>query len=148
MSAVLKKKQCWNCETHVTLSQENCPACGVYLSPSIGGNDQNYNILIPPYRSQLQEDSSHVTKSPYSQSSKDEDTVQEAVPSANIKLVVITILFLFLGSIFLLFSALLFMFSQNGTLVLRWNAEYWHIYLLIAFPLLFFGWKALCRIPT
>ena len=30
-----KKKLCWSCEGRVAKEAENCPYCGVYLSPNM-----------------------------------------------------------------------------------------------------------------
>lgn len=152
MSGPLKKKLCWNCETRVTLQQENCTFCGVYLSPSEDYEKENDHILIPPYRVQNYEDNSEVPGAPYHHGDSDEEgddalKLSAADENASMKLVTVTIVFLFLGSIFLLFSAFMLIFSQNGMLTMRWSTDYWYIYLSLAFPLLFLGWKGLNRIP-
>jgi len=151
MSESPKKKLCWNCETRVTISQENCTFCGVYLSPT--SEHDNENILRPPYRIQSRDDKFEIPGSPYNQSELDEEVNDASEASVNknetlsIKLVMMTIVFLFLGSIFLLFSTLMLVFSQNGMLILKWSTDYWYIYLSLAVPLLFLGWKGLSRIP-
>lgn len=44
------------------------------------------------------------------------------------------------GSIFAFFGLMLLLFSQDGSLSLTWNANYWYLYLLAASPLLYYGW--------
>ncbi len=137
MRTALKIKQCWNCETNVSLSQENCVSCGVYLSPSSNESENNYNILIPPYPQNNDEELEIINKI------EDREESEKKAQDPALKLVIATLLFLFAGSIFLLFTAFMLIFAQNGTLVLSLNADYWYIYLALSMPLLFLGWKGL-----
>jgi hypothetical protein len=150
MSGTSKKKLCWNCETRVTLQQENCSFCGVYLSPS-SDFENDYNILTPPYRNQNDDDKSDSFESPYNPQDDNKEESSEFLNEMNdqvsVKLMMFTMIFLFLGSTFLLFSALMLIFSQNGVLTLSLSADYWYIYLGFAVPLLFLGWKGLTAIP-
>lgn len=54
------------------------------------------------------------------------------------------------GSMLFLFGVMLFLFSQQGTFTLRWNANFWFIYMAISIPLLIVGWRFLNKIdePT
>lgn len=140
MSANFNKKVCWNCETIVDLTQENCQSCSVYLSPtSLDDHQNNYNILIPPYN--VKEDEESNLEEPIFNSKECKPEIKS--DPSNIKFVLATMGLLFLGSIFILFSSLLFIFSQNGTLTMQWDANYWYVYLGFAFPLLFLGWRGL-----
>ena len=49
------------------------------------------------------------------------------------------------GSFFLFFGMILLFFSNDGTLSLEWNAHYWFFYLLLAAPLIYYGWRTLNR---
>src|ERR1700722_8685985 len=48
MSQKLKKKLCWNCDGSAALEVENCPYCGVYLSPLGAGGEEKEGIFAPP----------------------------------------------------------------------------------------------------
>lgn len=50
MSGEAKKKLCWNCEGLVALHLENCPYCGVYLSPTETAT-QSMSSFDPPFPS-------------------------------------------------------------------------------------------------
>ena len=50
------------------------------------------------------------------------------------------------GSVFFLFSTAMALFSQHGVFILRWDGSLWYIYMAIAFPLIFFGWKYLSKL--
>jgi hypothetical protein len=148
MSGTSKKKLCWNCETRVTLQQENCSFCGVYLSPSLD-LENDYNILTAPYSNTNDDDKSNSFETPYSTNDEVGETSEicEISSDGHIKLMLFTIIFLFLGSILLLFSAVTFIFSQNGVLTLSWSADYWYLYLVFSVPCVFLGWKGLTAIP-
>jgi len=59
---------------------------------------------------------------------------------------VIATTFLLSGSVFFLFGLALMLFSHDGLLVLEWDANFWFIYLAAAFPMLFFGLRALSKL--
>ena len=148
MSVTIKTKICWNCETIVTPYDENCSFCGVYLSPSTDDDKEDlYNILTPPYRmvkSQEDTENEDVNLTSFNEEASNSESLDH-LPISN-KLVITTIVFLILGSIFLLFAAMMLVFSQDGFLTMRWNADYWYVYLSLALPFLFIGWKCLHKI--
>lgn len=134
MSALPKKKLCWNCEGSVALQEEDCPYCGVYLNavPSMGG------ISLP-----------HQIEERVASFSKGEEEEEEAEgASEGSGAVLLPLLFLLCGSSLLLFGALLWLFSVDGMLTLRWNARWAPLYLAVAFPLFLFGWKALYQLEA
>jgi hypothetical protein len=146
MSAIPKRKLCWKCEGGVSLTEENCPFCGVYLSPS---NPNENSWLKPPYR--LVEEEQAVPPSPFTNSAPSK-IEKEVIPSPeneathDVQNVVITLVLLITGSIFLLFGLILWLFSDNGVFTLHWNSQYWFIYLAIAVPMLLLGWRTLQKI--
>jgi hypothetical protein len=52
MSAVPKKKLCWNCEGNVSREIDNCPYCGVYLHAAELEENSSWN---PSYHSKKEE---------------------------------------------------------------------------------------------
>lgn len=150
MSKNAKKKMCWSCEGRVDKTAENCPYCGVYLSPNIPETPKN--ALGAPYTSQVQANAK-APAAPYQpKKSQEEEALEEstekdsAIAAGNIsdlKTVLLPLVLLLAGTIFLLFGAVLYLFSQNGVFTLRWNGDNWIYYLVLAIPMLFFGWRAL-----
>ncbi len=146
MTATQKKKLCWNCEGRVSLQEENCPYCAVYLGPApddAGGKDS----LAPPYRLvESDEEERQVPKSPYAvqEADKEESQVDE-VTKGDLKQVVLPLVLLSAGTLFFLFGLILVLFSDQGIFTLSWSADYWYFYLIFAVPLLFAGWRTLQR---
>lgn len=148
MSKNAKKKMCWSCEGRVDKTAENCPYCGVYLSPNMPETPKS--ALAAPYNAQAQS-TGKAPAAPYppkkgQEETAEEETETEAVVNANIsdlKTVLIPLVLLLAGTIFLLFGSVLYLFSENGIFTLRWNSEYWLYYVILAVPMLAFGWRAL-----
>lgn len=157
MKAKSKKKLCWNCEGSVSLQVENCPYCGVYVSPENEGKD---NLFAPPYSSQL-ETKQDIPVPPYAlnnttaeettslqdddlQESEDEKTSDEVVDQ--IKDFIQPMILLLAGTVFFIFGLTLLLFSHEGVFTLKWNGNYWFLYLLISLPMLGFGWITLQKI--
>jgi hypothetical protein len=153
MAQKLKKKLCWNCDGSANLEVENCPYCGVYLSPLGTGGEEKEGIFAPPYRMVVKEDEEEVPAVAYStqeQATKEENTdegigasAQMTVPETEsgdeMRKVLLCSVLLSGGSILMLFAGVLWLFSQENMLTLRWDSSYWSLYLLIGFPMLAFG---------
>lgn len=136
MSKSLKRKLCWNCEGGVSFEEENCPFCGVYLSPHGSENEDEEDIedfFSPPYPAEKEEE---VLSPPKEKKEIESDLKKVAVP----------ITLLLSGTVFFLFGLALFLFSRGGIFILRWNGSYWHLYLSFGLAALFFGWKSLNRL--
>ncbi len=150
MSAVPKKKLCWNCEGNVSKEIDNCPYCGVYIhaeaeddsgwSPSYHSSQQE-DIPTPLYQVKSQSDSD-VEEQPQ------ETSLSAAATWAHLKKDVLPLLLLMAGSIFFLFGVVLFLFSQEGTLTLQWQEHYWTYFLGLSAPFIFIGWKLLQQLET
>lgn len=149
MSAVPKKKLCWNCEGNVSREIDNCPYCGVYLHAAEEEEDSN-SRWNPSYRpsSKTEEIPSPIYQIQDLKSEEKHKEVEAASHSAfnfstimnQLKKDVFPLLFLMMGSVFLLFGAVLALFAQNGSLTLQWKGEDGLYFLLFAIPLLAFGW--------
>ena len=154
-----KVKLCWNCEGHLELNQENCPYCGVYVSPIEGSGSSE--PVTPPYQVEEKQDThEEVPPSPYHTEQQEVTTPQPEVSvkvaehkelkkqaiAEGITLVLTPMLLLVSGSLFFFFSLVLLLFSQDGIFTLKWNADHWYLYLTVSLLMLFFGWKTLHRI--
>lgn len=142
-----KKKLCWNCEGRVTFTQENCPYCGVYLSPSSEGDGKDAN-LIPPYKLAASDDevpSSSFAKKGETAAAAAIDTTApvEEAPKDDIRNLIMTMAMLIMGSGLFLFAIVLMLFSEEGSFMLRWQSDNWYIYLILSLPMLFMGWRYL-----
>ena len=150
MSETQKKKLCWNCEGRVSFKQENCPYCGVYLSPTTEGDGKDAN-LIPPYK--LASSEEEVSNAPYiaknigsASNAEKALSVEEDQPKDDIRNLIVTMAMLIMGSGLFLFAIILMLFSEEGSFVLRWQSDNWYIYLLLSLPMLFLGWRYLQNI--
>ncbi|MBA3723188.1 MAG: hypothetical protein H0W88_12415 [Parachlamydiaceae bacterium] len=155
MSAVPKKKLCWNCDGNVSKEIDNCPYCGVYLH----ADEPEETFWGPSYRQPSNKDAELEVPAPlYTATEKNtqiEDTEIEENEKPKDSITILThlrqdifpVLFLMSGSIFFLFGIILYLFSNQGTFTLQWNGDYWIYYVILSAPTLFFGWKYLNRIP-
>jgi hypothetical protein len=155
MSAVPKKKLCWNCEGNIAKQVDNCPYCGVYVhSPDLDENN-GWNI---PYASGNKKEEIptpfyqiHENNQTHSEEDLEEPSLsnEESQPNFSVmqqlKEDVLPILLLMSGSIFFLFGIVLFLFSTDGKLILEWNGNLWPYFLALAVPFVYLGWKYLLR---
>lgn len=149
MSNTVKMKLCWSCEGRVAQDQENCPYCGVYLSPTPlhpGKGDP----IVPLYakdngfKEKMAPQAPYMVKEPKNQ--EKEVREQTAQVESN-KEILIPLMTLISGAVFFLFGLVLFLFSdQDGHLVLKWNSAFWPFYLSLSAILLFIGWRALGKL--
>lgn len=70
---------------------------------------------------------------------------EEAQASGSVKEMLAFSLLLVAMGLFL-FSIILFLFSKDGYLVLKWKSSYWLLCLLLSIPVFFFGWRALGQV--
>lgn len=146
MKANGKQKLCWNCEGRVALELENCPYCAVYLGPA-PEDDEAEDPIAPPYRL-VDAPGDQVPASPYASQEEKREEQEEgeiAATSSDIKQLIFPMGFLSAGALFALFGFVLLLFSHDGVLTLTWNGNLWYAYLLLALPLLFFGWRSLAK---
>lgn len=145
MSAVPKKKLCWNCEGNVARNIEHCPYCGVYVNFSQVEEDVNWN---PSYQPSLKNDD-EIPSPIYQSSSTEEELLEEegllsfSTLFHKLKNDFFPILFLMSGSLFFLFGIVVFLFSRNGTFTLQWQENHAYSFFFISLPLIVLGWKFL-----
>lgn len=160
MSAVPKKKLCWNCEGNVAQSTDNCPYCGVYIQGTDFESEKLWNpSYSPPNPTELNQEipqplyQIHPLETPEpelieeqkeaSASEKSSTTNMPIIILAQLRKDIFPFLFLMSGSVFFLFSMILFLFSHEGVLTLQWNGNNWFYFLFLSVPLLYYGWKCL-----
>lgn len=151
MSAIPKKKLCWNCEGNVARDIDNCPYCGVWVQPPELGDNSVWN---PNYQSKTEEIPSplyHIHTGDVDDNEEEPTDIEPNSISANtlfqkIKIDLFPVIFLMMGSNFFLFGIILMLFSQNGTFTLQWQGSDGLYFMSFAIPLTFFGWKYLQQI--
>ncbi len=144
-----EKRLCWNCDADVSLHLEKCPYCGVDLNQPITVDTPFQGLGDPFQKAPTQE------KAPFSISQDEwekvldekEEEVEEPSEKASRK-EAIALFLLLPGVVFCLFGLLLLLFSDDGTLTLRWNQNLAYFYFLGAIPLIFLGWHAINRNTT
>ena len=117
MDENLKRKMCWNCEGSMPVNEDVCPYCRAEAVPREG--HAQAQTALPTF---------------------EEDEKHEEGGS-----VATTMALLMGGCFFFLFGCLLFLFSDNGYFTLRWSDSYWFVYLLIAIPMLYVGFRRFQR---
>lgn len=159
MGPAKNRKLCFNCDASVHTHATKCPYCGTELSEGA------MHAVAPPPPYAPPESEPVVTRRvvtpppPYNPTPLTEPTPSQPQPSAievppppkrevvvNSRAAILPMLLLLPGAFFMLFGAILILFSSDGTLTLRWNAHYWVLYLAFSLPLLYFGWRALERV--
>jgi len=144
-----KQRMCWNCEGMVGFDAYYCPYCGTDVSSSEEG--EPVAAAPKPRHKPLEESLASLYKPPYisraSEASINTFSEDElATPTEREKRDqggVWSLLLLSIGSVLLTLGLLLFFFSDQGRVVLQWNAHYWFLYCLGATPLLVLGWRLL-----
>ena len=157
MSAVPKKKLCWNCEGNITKEIENCPYCGVYVhsqgldgiyhwsAPYSKGYDEaeeEEEVPLPLYSIQANKEPQELKEAGASQAASGDDRSI----SDQLKRDLFPILLLMAGSIFFLFGLVLFLFSKDGALTLQWSSALAPYFLALSLPGVFFGWTLLQKL--
>jgi hypothetical protein len=127
MAQNAKKRLCWNCDGTVDVHLSHCTYCGAELL-----RDQEEYMEEAPQDEVILEDSEEFEE--------DLAPVQARPRSLTLPLMLIVP-----GTLLALFGLMVWLFSHDGALELRWDASYWYVYLLLAAPLLVFGWRSLGR---
>lgn len=139
---------------------EVCPYCGVSVVPATLENVSA--SFSPSYRMGGEPQDNGIPRSLYATHTEAEQTEQEEVLMAGDEAVqaidenqpaidqfqrmFFATILLLSGSVFFLFGVILWLFSEDGMLTLRWDSTFWFIYAVLALPLLFFGWRYLSQI--
>ena len=150
MTALPKRKLCWNCEGNISRELDNCPYCGVYVhsadfegssywNPSYTPQESLESVPPPLYSVQesVSEESLHVSN---------DNSLFWSDLFLILKQEVFPVLFLMSGSVFFLFGLILFLFARDGTLTLRWDGSLWSMFALLSVPSLWMGWSLLHRL--
>lgn len=141
-----RQKLCQNCDGEVDLDVIFCPYCGADLleekpdRPDESSFEKSSQKLYsPPYSPKKSIALNLDEEDPPAK----EETDEKPVLSKN----TFWATFLFtLGVQAFLMGILLFIFSENGVVHLKFDAKMWLFYLVFSIPMLYFGWKAISHI--
>jgi hypothetical protein len=127
-----RQKLCHNCEGEVDLDVIFCPFCGADLLEEQPEEEVLKEEFVPPYQPK-----SSLMEAVEEEKVKEEGRKEQIFPP---------IALLSLGVWFFLLGFFLFLFGNDGRLVLRLNATIWFVYLLLSFPFLFLGYRFLKKL--
>lgn len=135
MTQQVKKKLCWNCEGAVTHAVETCPYCGVYLSPE--------NLKDEP-QTPLKKGKEVIPTPPY----QPEEVITEEIETQKQEQdgYLLPLSSLMAGAVFAIFGLIIYLFSQDGKLTLTWDSDWGLIFIAIAIPLLFLGYRGASKV--
>jgi hypothetical protein len=135
MAANQKKRLCWNCDGTVDVHLSHCTYCGAELLRDQEAMEQEFSH-------EDEEESVFEEEGQF----EEEEEEREHEP-ARIRQRSLTLPFMLMvpGTLLGLFGLMVWLFSHDGALELRWDASYWYIYVLLSLPLLVFGWRSLGR---
>lgn len=143
---------CYNCEGEIDLDVIVCPFCAADLreekpeqqrptyNPTASVKNLNtQQSLYPPH---------YAAKAPAQEEAVAGDPQQmaPALPEEEAKSIFGPMTLLTLGAQLLLFGILLFLFSNKGIMILKWDARLWFLYIFASIPLLIFGYKSLSKL--
>jgi len=147
MNKPSKSRLCWNCEGSVSVEAETCPYCGVSVVPA--SLDSVSASFTPSYRIGSTPEAV-IPRSPYTvddgesvESAKEQtkESDESVTDDDQFRHALFAAVMLLAGSVLFIFGLALMLFSNNGIFVLKWDGSLWFVYLAIAFPFLFAGWR-------
>lgn len=152
MNTKAKKRQklCLSCDASVDVDVIVCPYCGADLTQAKENLDEEIqNSLLYPeqnisplYPSQYPENSYSEESSQNEESEIHES--EEKMPVSQFNFSAVLPIFLFsLGVMLFTLGLFVLVFSTNGQAILKWNAKYWFLYILLSIPFVIFGYKSL-----
>ena len=161
MNPIRNNKLCWNCEGSVHPHAIHCPYCGVSLTTREPAETESIarsyaintprghtggDIPAPPYnlpQGRHESGARDVHKEEWREAIAEEENTSGGFLTSFLAEPLMPIVLLLPGIVLFLFGLMLVAFSSQGVLTLEWSAKYWFVYLLLAAPLLYFGWRIL-----
>ncbi len=149
MQTKKRQKLCYNCEGEVDLEVIFCPYCGADLLEEKEGLQGTSTLQEDSHNSlSLEETTTSLYPPPYQpEKIKEGKLEKEEVTEEDSKSLkaFFPIFLLTTGIWCFLLGVLLFIFSENGFVILKLDAKLWLTYLLLSAPLLFMGSKLLSK---
>lgn len=138
---------CYNCEGEVDLDVIVCPFCAADLREEKPEQQRSsYNPQSSLKNLNTQQSLYPPSHAPKVAPPDVEDAPQVLAVETEEKSIIGPTLLLALGVQLFLLGALMALFSHGGSLILKWDARFWFIYLFASVPLLIFGYRSLSRL--
>ncbi|HSX10978.1 MAG TPA: hypothetical protein VLF94_04610 [Chlamydiales bacterium] len=147
-----RQKMCYNCEGEIDLDVIVCPFCAADLreekpeqqsasySPAAAVKNLNtQQSLYPPHYAPK------ASQPPQEATLAEEPQMAPMEPEESKNIFGPTIL-MTLGTQLLLFGLLMLLFASKGTMILKWDARFWFLYIFASVPLLIFGYKSVSKL--
>ena len=135
------KKQCTQCEGEVHAYELQCPFCGAELL------EESVFETPPPYTPSDEEEFG-LPENEAQEEEAEEEWESDPVEAGDVSNPVLTLFLLIPGSVLFILGLALFLFSSEGKLVFEFSSKYWFLYLLLAWPMLFWGFRSLKSAPS
>jgi hypothetical protein len=145
-----RQKLCYNCEGEVDLDVIVCPFCAADLREE--KKDQLRSSFSAAAHSVKQLNGQESLYPPSFHKPQEEEVPEDVqvMPSEEspieIKNVAIAIVLFAFGVQLAFLGIFILLFQSNGTLILKWDARLWFLYLFAAVPLLVFGYRSLKKV--
>jgi hypothetical protein len=148
MKAKKRQKMCYHCEGEVDLDVIVCPFCASDLreeKPEKLQSGYNPSLSLKNLNTQQSLYPPHYSPREVQEEEAEEPQMVEEAGEEERSIIGPTIL-MTLGAQLLLFGLFMLIFSHKGTLILKWDARMWFLYVFASVPLLIFGYKAISKI--
>ncbi len=157
MKAKKRQKLCYNCEGDIDLDVIVCPYCAADLREekpeqketppkSSMMQQMSYSLYPPPYPIREEEPQPPAPQLPKISAAAVEEEIDSVATEERIATVIGPILLFALGTMLFLLGLLLVLCSQNGQVILKWDARFWFLYLFASVPFLIFGYRAISKL--
>lgn len=146
-----RQKLCQNCEGEIDLDVIVCPFCAADLREEKPERQRSFYASASPSKNlnEALHGFESLYPNPHAQKPLEEEPPEESASlvmeekEEGSKRSWLPIFLLTLGVQFFLIGFLTLIFSYEGSVVLKWSARYWFIYLFASLPLIVFGYKYL-----
>ncbi|MEI6243340.1 MAG: hypothetical protein WCP39_08085 [Chlamydiota bacterium] len=141
-------KLCQYCDGQLDLDVIVCPYCGnevvekkkedLPVGSPFSSQKTESSLYPPPYRSTREESEEIFMKQEPMQK-------EEVLEAPEEKGAFLSTMLFSLGINLVLVGFFILLFSRHGELLLRWDSRFWFVYVLLALPLIFFGFRGLTK---
>jgi hypothetical protein len=158
-----RQKLCYNCEGEVDLDVIVCPYCASDLreekpelqrsafsasASSVKQLNTEHSLYPPQYAEERQEVEDgpifieqRPSREPQIHVIEEEEEEVEGARSLLVPIVLLTS-----GMHLFVLALALLLLSDQGTLILKWDARFWILYLIASAPLMLFGYRSLSKL--
>lgn len=140
---------CYNCEGEIDLDVIVCPFCAADLREEKPEQQRtSYNPAASVKNLNTQQSLYPPHYAPKEAPSQEAVALAEELPieSEEAKNIFGPTILMTLGAQLLLFGVLMFLFSNKGVMILKWDARLWFFYIMAAIPLLIFGYRSVSKL--